>query len=156
MSQSDGDDVAAIADVGPRVSRPYNAGNQYGLILVCLSVVVASMTMSIRDGQRVRLFGFPELPELCQFRSIYGVQCPGCGLTRSFISMGHFDVVAAWNYHSVGVCFFLVVVFQIPFRCLQISRHHRRLPQLHLGPAPQWVFGTLLVAAMIQWISRLL
>jgi hypothetical protein len=113
------------------------------------------MSMSIRDGQWVSVFGSRELPELCQFRSLYGVQCPGCGLTRSFISMGHLDIVAAWNYHSVGVFFFLVVVFQIPFRCLQLARHHRGLPQLQLGTAPHWVFGILLCAALIQWIVRL-
>jgi hypothetical protein len=49
-------------------------------------------------------------PILCPFRRFSGLPCPGCGLTRSWVSFAHGDVSAAFDYHAFGPLLFVTVV----------------------------------------------
>lgn len=65
----------------------------------CLLVVALAAVLPLNG---------PPLP-LCQFKSTTQLPCFGCGLTRSFIGMGHLNVSRAALYHPVGVLLFPVV-----------------------------------------------
>ena len=41
-------------------------------------------------------------PVLCPFRLATGLPCPGCGLTRSWVALGHADLHAAFAYNAFG------------------------------------------------------
>ncbi|MDD3295396.1 MAG: DUF2752 domain-containing protein [Geobacteraceae bacterium] len=57
------------------------------------------------------------LPDICLFRQLFNVECPGCGMTRAISSILHGDLGAAIRFNrSVLVVFPLlcyVAVFQI-------------------------------------------
>ncbi len=42
------------------------------------------------------------LPSVCLFYHLTGQPCPGCGLTRSFVSLGHGDWHDALRWHPLG------------------------------------------------------
>jgi len=48
----------------------------------------------------------------CFFRNIFGICCPGCGLTRAFLSIFNFDLIGAFKYNilSIPLFIFLVIV----------------------------------------------
>lgn len=39
---------------------------------------------------------------LCWFEGLYGLPCPGCGLTRSLTSITHLHFAEAFGYHPFG------------------------------------------------------
>jgi len=47
----------------------------------------------------------------CLFKNLFGISCPGCGLTRAFISILNLDFISAIKYNilSIGLFVFLVV-----------------------------------------------
>jgi hypothetical protein len=94
------------------------------------------------------------LPGVCTFKRITGVGCPGCGLTRSFISLAHGDLGAAWRYNPAGVLLFAATAFQIPFRLYQIGRLRRGLPDLRWR-ALDWCLWLILAALAAQWVGRM-
>ena len=58
------------------------------LMLRIAGVVIAgTFLLEVLPDQRVALRGFTAypLPELCGSRLAFDIECPGCGLTRSFI-----------------------------------------------------------------------
>src|SRR5437870_151071 len=52
-------------------------------------------------------FGVPA----CQFKMLTHLPCFGCGLTRSFIGMGHLRPDRAAFYHPGGIPLFLLTLF---------------------------------------------
>lgn len=44
-------------------------------------------------------------PVLCGFRRMFGIPCPGCGLTRSLVALLHLDLRSAFGVHPVGPIF---------------------------------------------------
>jgi len=47
------------------------------------------------------------VPALCPAWNLFGVPCPFCGMTRSFVCIGHGDFSAAFAYHPLGPLLFV-------------------------------------------------
>jgi hypothetical protein len=50
---------------------------------------------------RITVGGVP-VPEVCAFKRTLGLPCPGCGLTRSWVSALHGDLGASLAHHPLG------------------------------------------------------
>lgn len=87
-------------------------------LAVSIGVLVLSFILSFNGEQRLTLPGLNghPLPPLCASRALLGIHCPGCGLTRSFVSLAAGDWTAAWKFHRLGWLVFLGVAAQIPYR----------------------------------------
>lgn len=42
------------------------------------------------------------MPSICAFHNFTGLPCPGCGLTRSWVSMAHGQFANAFVWHPLG------------------------------------------------------
>jgi hypothetical protein len=89
-------------------------------------------------------------------RRITNIGCPGCGMTRCFISLMHGDLAAAWSYNSAGFLLFGLMAAQIPFRSLQLWRIRRGLAELRTGWTAQILLGVLAVWMIVQWLVQFL
>lgn len=96
------------------------------------------------------------LPSTCSMQNMVGIDCPGCGLTRSFISLAHGNLDASLAFNPAGILVFGVVLFQIPYRIAQMWRLHRGLPAWNLNFPSLWVWGVIGIALMTQWIWKLM
>jgi hypothetical protein len=94
------------------------------------------------------------LPGTCTFKTYAGIDCPGCGLTRCFVSLAHGQIGRAWHYNPVGILFFAVVASQLPFRALQIWRRRRGLHEVRLGWWGYWLMFGVAIALLVQWVLR--
>jgi hypothetical protein len=84
------------------------------ILLLAGGILVASLVLST-DGQQVFFFG-KALPGSCAFDSFFGLGCPGCGLTRSFVHTAHLNLVDAFRVNPLGPIGFLAVAVQVPWR----------------------------------------
>ena len=83
--------------------------------IVVFSVLLTPSVESVSLGSYV-------LPDLCAFRRMTGTDCLGCGLTRSFVYMGHAQWSAAFESHWLGPLGWSLVAFQLPWRSFSIWR----------------------------------
>ena len=122
---------------------------------LCLAVLTLSIVMSVRERTQVLvpILGTP-LPELCHMRRYTGFDCPGCGLTRSFISIAHGRMLDAWRYNPAGFLLFPIMLFQIPYRSVQVWRLRRGLREIQLGWLSRWPMIVVLVVLVTQWVVR--
>jgi hypothetical protein len=139
---------------GPRL-RP-DPQFHWTMLALCVTIVALSLVLSVRDQTRVTLplIGSP-LPELCMTKRWTNVGCPGCGMTRCFISLGHGDLAAAWSYNPAGLWFYAIVLFQIPFRVVQLVRIRRGLPELRTGWLAHFALSLLAILMIGQWLLKM-
>jgi hypothetical protein len=127
------------------------------LLLISIAVVMLSALLRVQGDRNVivPVLEIP-LPGVCTSQRFFGLNCPGCGLTRSFVSLGHGDIQAAWRFNPAGILGFMLVAAQVPYRSMQLIRVRNGLTELKvrlLGQVFFWAFFGLL---LIQWIGRML
>lgn len=65
------------------------------------------------------------LPDLCQFKRMFGRDCPGCGMTRSFMYIARFQPNKAWSIQPVGTLLAIFLAATVPHRIWQIHQLRR-------------------------------
>lgn len=102
------------------------------------------------DGLLRLPFAGTSLPPTCAFRQTFGVDCPGCGLTRCFVALAHGRLLAAWHYHPLGTLLFAILTAQVPYRLWQLRRLARGQPEWNHRLL--WPAASVLIAMLfIQW-----
>ena len=93
------------------------------VLLSCAFVVALSFMLRVRQDERVEFRIWPDrpLPHTCTSRVVFGVNCPGCGLTRSFIFLAEGNLAASFGVHRLGWIVALFVLFQFPYRIVRIK-----------------------------------
>jgi hypothetical protein len=122
-------------------------------VLAAVAVVLAlSFALVEVPGGRVAVRGLAAypLPQSCVARTLLGFNCPGCGLTRSFIHLAEGDWASSWRSHRLGGLMAAALIFQVPYRLLALRRPDRPLiPTRWQG----WL-GLLLIALLIgNWLA---
>ncbi|MDP4181511.1 MAG: DUF2752 domain-containing protein [Bacillota bacterium] len=93
------------------------------IIILAASIVSILLSFYLKsiDSNVFLPFGsWKQIPETCVFKSLTGVRCPFCGLTRSFINISAGDFAKALYFNIGGIIAYLYVLFQIPYRTLRL------------------------------------
>ncbi|MEZ6060368.1 MAG: DUF2752 domain-containing protein [Planctomycetaceae bacterium] len=129
--------------------------------LMCFSAIVVlalALVLQVRPDQRVALVFLPNvpLPEICFSRSMIGVVCPACGLTRSFIRLAHGQFTASLRENRIGWLPAAAVLFQIPYRLYMLRQLIRRgHPELSRHLSATVVWSLLVAAVIVNWVLTL-
>jgi hypothetical protein len=91
-------------------------------ILVFGVIALVGSVLLSPSSEAVTLFGY-DLPVMCSYRAFTGMDCPGCGLTRSFTFMGHLQPLQAFASHMAGPFAYVAVVAQVPYRAWRLYRN---------------------------------
>ena len=124
-------------------------------LLLAATIAVLAWSLEVRSDERVAFRGFSQwpLPHSCYSRAIFGVPCPGCGLTRSFVYLARGDWQSAWREHRLGWLLAGFVAIQFPYRTWAIARGGR----FGLSPKLTTAFAIALMISMIlNWAFGLL
>ena len=128
----------------------------HGLFLLMAGTVLLLSLLMSTDGESQVFFPFTEIrvPAMCSTQVLFGIQCPGCGLTRAFISISHGQFAKAWALNHASFMVYAFVAVQIPWHGLQLwrlTRGHRPLESSLVYLVPM---GLVLVL-FANWVIRL-
>lgn len=65
-------------------------------------------------GDRLTTPDGTPLPGLCLARTVLSMDCPLCGMTRSFVALAHGDLGAALGFHPAGPLLFAAMAVFVP------------------------------------------
>jgi len=99
----------------------------YWMLAVCgIFTAALILTPSGNSQSELLIAGTSvRLPELCQFKQIFGSNCPGCGMTRSFVYSARLQLADAWSVQPIGTLLAILLAASVPLRVWQISRLNR-------------------------------
>ncbi len=108
-----------------------------------------------RDAIRLELpGGSGPLPELCFSKRWLKRDCPGCGLTRSVVTVSRGEWRRALHIHPAGPLVFVLALLQIPYRLGNIWRiRSGRLPWR--TPGTNAMLACLGAICLVQWMLRI-
>ena len=110
------------------------------LLVVAAIVICLSIDLSI-------------IPHVCLFHQLFGIPCPGCGITLSLLAFFVGDFHHAWIQNPAGPILGASLVAQVPLRGLALrsanwSRRAFRLSRL--------MTTAVLVILIMNWIHQII
>ena len=125
-------------------------------LFLALTVLGLALFLRIGPQDQVVIPGLDlRLPETCAYRQLIGVGCPGCGMTRGFISLMRGRWQQAWAYNPGVYLLFFLVVAQIPYRTIQIRRARLGYPEWRHPKLTATIVCGLVFGLIGQWLVRL-
>lgn len=113
------------AQLGRRdAGRDRAAASFHGIILVVsMGIILLSFILKTNDSNLVFLpcVATP-LPESCFTKLYWGMDCPGCGMTRAMIRISHGEFRSAVALNQASPIVYLFFLLQIPWHALQLLR----------------------------------
>lgn len=124
------------------------------LCLGALAVAVLLPPVAPGDPGGLAVAGH-RLPELCSLKRTTGVPCPGCGLTRSWVSAVHGDLGGSLAHHPLGWMVLLYALAQGARHGAWLALPRRRGAVERIGGRLDR--GVIVVGALLllAWIPRL-
>lgn len=83
----------------------------------------------------------------CPIKSAFGIDCPGCGMQRAFISLLKGNVLESLQYHAALIPFVLTIIVLL----VQLKANYTKG-----GYLVMWLFIFTAAITMIQFGVRLL
>ncbi len=169
--------IAAPVNAAPVIAAPVNAAPVnsaatgltadsrdvgYSLVVAwlwmvgSLAILTLAALMSVGSARRVYLPGtsFP-MPETCMLHARFGLDCPGCGLTRSFIHLAHGRLADGFWLNPAGIVIFIFVAAQIPAAILRFVYGRASKISLLWVRCNEVALIVLPTLTFVQWIVRL-
>lgn len=153
-------DTSAAENARPapprRVAPRPRATHHVVLLVFCSMAIVGAFVLGINRTDHIATpwLGV-QMPSVCQFRNVTGLDCPGCGLTRAFVSIAHGRITEAIGYNGASLLVFAFVMLQIPYRITQIWRIRTGREELHWPRTTNVVLIVVAAAMFAQWGLKL-
>lgn len=90
-----------------RSPASYLQAIEYRRVGLPLLLLLAAFAFPPPDAGGAHLL---HIPNLCLFHRLTGYPCPGCGLTRSIVCIGHGRIQESFAFHPLGIAIFAYLV----------------------------------------------
>jgi len=125
------------------------------ILIAAVLIIATASFFQLQHHGKVALPFWGGLPNICAWKNLFGFDCPGCGLTRCFVAIAHGNWAEAWHFNPAGFLIFAVLIYQIPFRGIQLWQIKRGHQDYRHGI---WIVNlvawSIVVALLIQWAGK--
>jgi len=130
--------------------RPADRATNITLLVACLLLVLLPFVFTYNPGTNDVKISKLSLPALCASRTYFNTDCPGCGLTRSFISLAHGKLDAALRLHRLAPALYLFFLLQVGFRLWSLLGKPSAVLE-RAGRINHYLGWALIVALLSNW-----
>lgn len=90
----------------------------------------------------------------CRFHELTGLDCPTCGISRSFFAFSRFNFLDAFKYHIFGpVLFTLFLIFFIYFTIELITKKNIKIESIYIKL--KWLSWILISTWIVTWLFKI-
>jgi hypothetical protein len=140
------------ADVAPILPEP--ASKEAGDGGVGARVSVKSLTIALLPFVVLGLLTYFQVP-YCPARGLFGVPCPGCGLTRASFAMFQGDIHEMAHFNPLAPILFPLFVYGMVRVALVTSGVLPKSIKEPLNRVPSWVWTLVVIVVLGVYVLRL-
>jgi hypothetical protein len=127
------------------------------VFVACFCILAGAIILSPAGSETNHLeLGSISLPHVCMFRSLTGLPCPGCGLSRSIVAAMDGDLGLSLAYHRLGLLTLVYICLQFIYRLGLIVVPKWRARFFPYGKFLNRGIIVLAVLFMLNWILTLI
>lgn len=63
------------------------------------------------------------IPHICLFQYFLNIPCPGCGITRSLISLSNLEIIKSIKYNIAGIFVLAAIIIHVFINILYIKKY---------------------------------
>lgn len=127
------------------------------VFIACFGILAGALILAPTDsGNSYLELGRISLPQVCVFKNLTGLPCPGCGLSRSMVAAMHGELEMSLAHHRLGFLTLVYIFLQFMYRLGLIV-----IPRLWAQIFPSGKFLNRGIVAlgilfMLNWILNLI
>jgi hypothetical protein len=130
--------------------RYYPVSHHLFQAILFAAILIAAWFSSVQSGH-ISIFGYT-IPSLCMFKNITTLDCPGCGITRSFVFAFHGKWYESYIMHFWGIPLALFLVFQVGYRFWRASGGS----PLKFNPTfTRWFRIFVVLSILLPWLGKI-
>ena len=132
-------------------------GPSFVILVACSCILLGAFVLAPNtSGGPSIAVGRITLPEICIFKNLTGLPCPGCGLTHSVTSAVRGDISGSLSHHRLGLLTIIYILsqFLVSLGVIFLSGLRERLQKL--GKFLNKGIIILGVFFFINWIDTLI
>ena len=95
------------------------------------------------------------LPPSCASKQLFNQQCPGCGMSHSFVQLTHGNLRASLNSHRLGALLYLFFLYQIGFRIVALT-HPDVMLRSAVRNVQHYLSSAMVILLLGNWLLTLL
>lgn len=89
----------------------------------------------------------------CIFKSVFGIPCPGCGLTRGFRALFSGDFIKAESYNILTIPIFLFLLFVLVLMIIDIANKSNNTEKILKKISNHYIL--LIIIVCLNWIINI-
>ena len=121
------------------------------VLILSIMAISGSFMLNVSKTSELTFIGFPIEIVVCPFKAYTSINCPICGMTRSFAAIGHYKFGDSCHYHRMGILLYLFLLAQIPYRMARlISERDDVSLQRKMLFHPVFTFAVVLL--FVNWV----
>ena len=126
------------------ILAPMLAHRQTSAIIFGAAVVHAGLVMT----------GLPSWS--CPFRELFGIPCPGCGLSRAITALVHGDWRTSFTFHLFAPFFLLALVLMAWATFLPGAQRQWLAAHVEVIERRSGIVAIALIGLVVYWLARLI
>ena len=125
-----------------------------GLVALALSTWVASVALTVGSDEFCYL-GATRMGDTCLLIRVFGIPCPSCGMTRSFVWASRGALLHAFVYNPAGLALFVWISLGGVVGAVRLATRDPSRLQLPWEWMLRWVLFWFFALYTLPWVLRL-
>jgi hypothetical protein len=93
---------------------------------------------------------------LCGFRTLFGLPCVACGMTRSFCAIAKGEIIAGFDFNLLGPPLFLIILLVWLAATLALVGREKFFARLMMLISDVRVMQSSLIILALYWVVRII
>lgn len=142
--------------IGPNEKLPHDKKSHitYLCIIGALLILPFFLTFHINTKSNLSFLNI-NLPPLCLTKSLFNTDCPGCGMTRSFVKIASFNFVDAFNFNRASIPLFIYFIYALAYHAYCLRKLNIEIPK-KLANTNKILANLVLAILIINWVFGLI